>query len=414
MSFSEGASAAPVSAAARIGELDVLRGFALLGVLIVNITSWMADPWFATAAQAKALIATTSDVNAEFLVRWLGAGKANTLFAFLFGVGFWVQMDRLEARGANFQRIYLRRLLVLLAFGTVHLLFFWPFDILHLYALAGFLLLAMRRVSDRVLLIAGLVLALAAKPAFGFLFKETGISVSAFKTIANDTAILERYNEATLIGLSGRFFDIGIFGWIGGGIIIGWLFYALGRFFLGAYVARKQWIHRSAELLVGWRRAALICLPLGLAGQFLATAIDLETWAWTEQWQSAKDWVHFPTLLLLAAGYVSALILIFHSPAKPLALAFAPVGRMALTNYVMQTFIIGFLGYQSAGGPGLAGNTGPAVLVAIAFAVFAAQTVFSHLWLARFAYGPLEWAWRVLTYGEAPKMRRSFVMATPA
>ncbi len=411
MSIAGNASAAPITSAARIGELDVLRGFALLGVLVVNITSWLSYPFFATEAQAEALIVTTADMNADFLVRWLGADKANTLFAFLFGVGFWVQMERLEGRNANFQRIYLRRLFVLLAFGLVHLFFFWPFDILHLYALAGFMLLAMRRVSDRVLLLAGLVLAFAARPLGSFVLDETGVRAAVGKAMFNDTMILERYNEVSLLGLSGRLFEVSFFVWIGGGMIVGWLFYALGRFLLGAYVARKKWIQRSGELLAGWRLCALICLPIGLTGQFLAAAIDLETWAWTEQWQWAENWIHYPTVPMIAAGYVSALILIFHSRAKPLALVFAPVGRMALTNYVMQTFIIGFLGYKAAGGPGLAGNAGPALLVAIAFAVFAAQTLFSHLWLSRFAYGPLEWVWRALTYGEAPQMRRREVLA---
>jgi len=409
MNFSNGSSVAPVTSGARIGELDVLRGFALLGVLTVNISYWLTYPWFATEVQADALIVTSSDINAQFLVRWLGGDKANTLFAFLFGVGFWVQMERLEARGGNFQRIYLRRLFVLLAFGTVHLLFFWPFDILHLYALAGFLLLALRRVSDRVLLALGLVLAFAARPVLSTLFDEMGVTGPAIKAIMNDTVIQSRYEETSLIDLSGRFFEVSTLGWIGGGLIVSWLFYALGRFLLGAYVARRGWIQRSEELLAGWRLCALICLPLGLAGQFLATAIDLETWAWAEQLAWAESWVHYPTVPIIAAGYVAGLIVIFHSWAKPLALVFAPVGRMALTNYVMQSFIIGFLAYKAAGGPALAGNTGPALLAYIALAIFAAQTVFSHIWLAKFAYGPLEWAWRALTYGEAPKMRRGSV-----
>lgn len=406
MNTGESASAAPVTSGARVGELDVLRGFALLGVLVVNITAWLSYPWFATEAQADALIVTSADANADFLVRWLAGDKANTLFAFLFGVGFWVQMQRLEGRGANFQRIYLRRLFVLLAFGLVHLLLIWPFDILHLYALAGFGLLAMRKVSDRVLLGVGLVLAFAARPVLSFAFETLGISGPPFAAYFNDTAILARQGQDSLLGLSNQFTEIGISVWMGSGLIVAWLFYAFGRFLLGAYVARQGWIQRSAQLLPAWRMAALICLPLGLLGQFLATAIDLETWAWTETWQWAEDWIHYPSVPLIAAGYVSTLIVIFHSPAKPLALVFAPVGRMALTNYVTQSFVIGYFAYKSAGGPALAGAAGPALLVGIAFAVFAAQTVFSHLWLSRFAYGPLEWCWRALTYGEAPNMRR--------
>lgn len=404
-------AAAPVTSAARVGELDVLRGFALLGVLVVNIMSWLVYPWFATEAQTDALVVTQADENAQFMMMWLGADKANTLFAFLFGVGFAVQMERLEGRGADFQRIYRRRLFVLLAFGLVHLLFFWPFDILHLYALAGFMLLAVRRVSDRVLLSVGLILAFAARPVIAFVLEETGISGPAFKASFNDAAIMERANETSLFGLSGEFFEIGVFGWMASGYILAWLFYAFGRFLLGAYVARKGWIQRSGELLSGWRKVALICLPLGLAGQFVAAAIDLETWEWSAQLEWAHAWVHYPTVPLIAAGYIATLILIFHSPAKPLALVFAPVGRMALTNYVTQSFVIGFLAYKAAGGPALAGNAGPALLIGIAFAIYAAQTVFSHFWLSRFAYGPLEWCWRTLTYGEAPKMRREALPA---
>lgn len=411
MSNSASSAAAPVTSAARVGELDVLRGFALLGVLTVNISYWLIYPWFATEAQAEALVVTAADANAQFLVRMFGADKANTLFAFLFGVGFWVQMERLEARGANFQRIYMRRLFVLLAFGLCHLLLVWPFDILHLYAIAGFGLLAMRGVSNKVLLIVGLILAFAARPVISTIIDAAGISGPRFAAAFSDEAIQARESASTLVELSGEFTQIGLYTWFGSGLMVAWLFYAFGRFLLGAYVARRGWIQRSAELLPNWRMAALICLPLGMAGQFAATAIDLETWPMLEDWGWAHDWIHYPSVPLIAVGYVATLIVIFHSRLKPLALVFAPVGRMALTNYVMQTFIIGYLAYEAAGGPALAASAGPALLATIALVVFAAQTLFSHIWLAYFAYGPLEWCWRALTYGEAPRMRHEPVPA---
>ena len=411
MSNSASSAAAPVTSAARVGELDVLRGFALLGVLTVNISYWLIYPWFATEAQAEALVVTAADANAQFLVRMFGADKANTLFAFLFGVGFWVQMERLEARGANFQRIYMRRLFVLLAFGLCHLLLVWPFDILHLYAIAGFGLLAMRGVSNKVLLIVGLILAFAARPVISTIIDAAGISGPRFAAAFSDEAIQARESASTLVELSGEFTQIGLYTWFGSGLMVAWLFYAFGRFLLGAYVARRGWIQRSAELLPNWRKAALICLPLGLAGQFVATAIDLETWPAFEALGWAHDFIHYPTVPLIAVGYVATLIVIFHSRLKPLALVFAPVGRMALTNYVMQTFIIGYLAYASAGGPSLAGAAGPAQLAGIGIAVFAGQTLFSHLWLTQFAYGPLEWCWRALTYGQMPKMRRAPALA---
>ncbi|HZB70252.1 MAG TPA: hypothetical protein VE403_07805, partial [Sphingomicrobium sp.] len=153
------AALGPVGERERIAELDVLRGLALFGVLAVNLNG-VAGPGFGmTEAQAAALPTATLDYYANWIVRWLMADKANTVFATLFGLGFYLQMQRGMGK-PGFEGRYARRLSWLLLFGILNMFLLWPWDILHLYAIAGFFLFAMRRWSTRALLIVGVAAAL--------------------------------------------------------------------------------------------------------------------------------------------------------------------------------------------------------------------------------------------------------------
>src|SRR6187549_3856839 len=129
--------------------MDVLRGVALFGVFLMNMAPFAGTPIMATEQQLLSLSSAAYDFALLDVLRWLVADKANTIFAFLFGLGFYLQMQRLEARGADFDVLYFRRLCVLLVIGAIHTVYIWSWDILHLYALAGFVLLFMRDVSNR-------------------------------------------------------------------------------------------------------------------------------------------------------------------------------------------------------------------------------------------------------------------------
>lgn len=165
----------PTSARDRIEEMDVLRGVALFGVVLANMVGFSTFDIVATGQQLLSLPTAPLDGALLQLSFVLINDKANTLFAFLFGLGFYLQMQRAQARGADFERIYLRRLTVLLCIGLVHILLVWNWDILHLYALAGFALFALRRVSTRTLLVAGLVCTLFSYDLPGALFDALGI-----------------------------------------------------------------------------------------------------------------------------------------------------------------------------------------------------------------------------------------------
>jgi uncharacterized protein len=139
----------PTKDSDRADTLDALRGAALFGVFLVNLTGFAHEGAMATADQLQGLPTAGFDYAVHTVIEWLVVDKANTLFSFLFGVGFSLQMRRTQARGADFNAIYLRRLLVLLAFGAMHLVFLWTWDILHLYALAGLALFALRWTARR-------------------------------------------------------------------------------------------------------------------------------------------------------------------------------------------------------------------------------------------------------------------------
>lgn len=404
----ERTGAAPVTSRERIGELDVLRGFALLGVLIANLTGFAGSDMLATSDQLEALPSASNDAFADLLVTWLVHDKANTLFAFLFGVGFWVMCERMRARGIAFERIYLRRLTILLIFGMAHFLLIFNWDILHLYALAGFALLALRKASDRMLLAIGLPLLVFGRAFFDWLFDWAGISGPAFEIAYSTEAILAR-SEASYdyLDLTAAMIELSWYDWILSGWIVGWFAYVLGRFLIGAYVARQGWLTRASELLPHYRKWLAILLPIGLAGELLVALVWLEFVSLGPTGDTlVGDWLHYATVPILAAAYVCLLVLAFNAVRwRRLAIVFAPVGRMALTNYVMQSLFIGFLLYGM--GLGLAGKVGTAWLLAAAIGFYALQALASQLWLRGFGYGPLEWCWRVLTYGKRVPLRRA-------
>jgi uncharacterized protein len=388
--------------------MDVLRGIALFGVFLMNFTGFAAAPIMATEQQLLSLPTAAFDLALFDVLRWLFLDKANTLFAFLFGLGFYLQSQRLEVRGVDFEALYRRRLAVLLIIGFVHFFFFWTWDILHLYAIAGFLLLPLRRLSSRTMLIAGLALA-----AFGRTMQET---LAEFGSAGSWTGLPGGYADSDVLlrqqlsergdyfGIVANFFDWVFVDYIASGLILGWVCYALGRFLVGAWVGRKQWISRAEEFLPGWRAALKWTLPAGLILEGLATLLAesplLEDFGHREY---LAESMHLLAVPLLATGYVCAVVVGFHSPrGRKLLAPFAAAGRMALTNYLVQSLAYGFVLFGVGPGLALAGRIGTTAILAIVICFFALQVVFSRWWLGRQAHGPVEWVWRRLTYGATP------------
>ncbi len=182
---------------------------------------------------------------------WLGlfvSDKANTLFACLCGMGFWIQMERLEARGAPFRSIYFRRAGILLIFGWLHFFLLFSWDVLHVYGIAAFILLFSRKLSARTMLVVGGALLLFAKPLISGVFEWSGVSVTLDAITSADSEVLARQAAAQsgdFVTFMGSLAENNWLGWIMIGGPVAWIAYATGRCYSGAWFGRKGWIHTA-------------------------------------------------------------------------------------------------------------------------------------------------------------------------
>jgi len=401
------AAEGPVAEGERIAELDVLRGVALFGVLLVNFVAFARPYVLASQEQISALPTAALDHAAYLVVQWLAWDKANTMFATLFGLGFYLQVKRSEGR-PGFTARYVRRLSWLLVFGWLNLVFLWVWDILNLYALAGFALLAMRGWTTRRLVVVGAIAALYSFELQSWWTAVLGLELAPGSFWSNPAA-LER-QAAVLSGDYPRmvmmFWHWTWTQWLTGAGLAAWMIYALGRFALGAAIGRSGVLDDIPAHLPVLRRVAVIALPLGLLVALAGVLLGKGYWAPFEAARPFGEALRSPGALLLAAGYSAGIVVAFHTTlGARLFGVFAPVGRMALTNYLAQGFLYGFVMTEAGPGLGLAGRIGTSAVIAICIGFFALQTAFSHWWLARFRFGPMEWLWRALTYGQRPSFR---------
>jgi uncharacterized protein len=418
------AEARPVDDAERLVLLDVLRGFALAGVFVSNVAIWFSGRTFFSRAQAEAFMASASLVDkvAAMSTAILVSGKFITLFSFLFGLGFSIQLFRAEARGTSIAPLYMRRLGVMLLIGAAHLFLLWYGDILSTYALLGFALLLFHKRQDRTLLVWAALLICVLPPIFmgvptllellsGMAPEARAAAEAAAKeqTTALKTQTLEVFQ-------SGGYFEV-----VGANAayyfraFVDGMVYSLppllGRFLLGLLAGRRRLFHAPSEHRPFFRKLLWGGLGVGVVTsgavvvvwQLMRLKLIPEGAAWVGPVMMTVRQV---AELGVAAFYVACLTLLFLRPAwQQRLVVLAPVGRMALTNYLTQTVasLLFFYGF----GLGFITTLGPAACVALTLAFFSLQVVFSHLWLARFRFGPAEWLWRSLTYGKAQPMRRA-------
>ncbi|NQY40314.1 MAG: DUF418 domain-containing protein [Henriciella sp.] len=404
-------AAAPTSSTERYQILDVLRGFALLGVLIANLDELGGEGMTATAEQLAMLSTAGFDQAVKRALELFVYGKANTPFAILFGIGFWIQMERLTARGVAFGSIYLRRITILAVFGTIHMLGWFSWDILHLYGLLAFALYFSRSLSDRALLWIGGALLVLGKPVLTWAGAELGWTQAGLDAAYTETEVMARYAAAQsgdFIAYVGAMNKHIWLDWVLGGTLIAWFAYGLGRFYIGAWIARKGWIQNAETHLPMVKKLTLPLLLSGLGLQIFTQ--EMSSYPAIAALAAPPLWLeilHNIATPLIAAGYVCALIWLFFSASwKWLARPFAPVGQMALTNYLIQSPFILLLLTNAGPGLGLAGHAGSAPFLMLSLGFFAVQVIASRFWMKVFAYGPAEWVWRGLTYRSFPKIRR--------
>lgn len=396
-------ASAPISGGERVGVIDVLRGFALLGILMVNMAAFRG-PVFGDLAGTGVL-----DRAATFVTALLFEQKFYVLFSFLFGYGLAVQMTRAAARGAPFVPRFLRRLLGLFLIGVAHALLLYTGDILVTYAILGVVLLLLRNARDRTLLVLAAVL--VALTGLAFLGAGTVLA-----TLPNDSGLIAEVRADSLAEA-----ERSVEGYRGSpgevvaqrvreypGVLPVALFgqgpIALGMFLIGLWAGRRRLFERVDGHLPLLRRTLAVGLAVGGAGA-LAWAVVRSVVGYDISAAFVLGGaVDFATAPFLSAFYVAAIALLYRRPAWRRRLSpLAPVGRLALSNYLLQSLVgaLIFTGY----GLGLYGSVGAAGGLALSLAIFAVQIPLSAWWLSRFDFGPAEWLLRSFTYGRIQPIR---------
>ena len=400
----------PTPRAQRIQVIDTLRGFALLGILIMNMIPFANPAW----------IAFNPTVHGSFegIEKWIwivshlvADQKFMNIFSPLYGAGILLFTANLERRGAKPTRVFLRRSLWLLTFGLLHYCFLWNGDILMTYALSGMAVYWLRHRSPTVLAVIGLAM----------------IAVSAVVLLGVGLA-LPFMNEGGAASLHASF--------------------APSADAIGADIALPQQpypvqvrhrIEGASDLVVTflalafWRAAGLMLLGmaawklrlftaersdrtyLAMAGVGLLMGLPLVSFGVWDRIRMGWDAAHaffgggfqynYWASILVSAGYIGVVMLAERRDWLPrLRRQLAAVGRMAFTNYIMQTMICVTV-FQGFGG-GLYGTTSRLEQTIFLLGVWVFQIVLSVWWLKRFRYGPLEWLWRSLTYSRWQPFRK--------
>jgi uncharacterized protein len=396
----------------RIHLLDALRGFTLLGVLVMHTNQLAVDP-FIVNPDLGSLTSIALDRWVDRFVHVFVQEKAQTLFCAMFGISFAIQMGRLESRFDNAAALYRRRIFGLFIIGLLHLLLLPAADILVYLAIGGLVLLMTRGLETRALCALGLLLALVVMP--------TADLVNGLEHGSPPVGTIGHV-QAPAIYLYGSYLEIMEVYWpriwfvehLEGGLLTFQL-YVLGRLMLGVVVMRTGVLTEP----VRHRRALVWAAAIGVLGGIL-----LSESLWAERWEESAGWIKSAQpwrslarylmqagTLLLAAGYAALFALAWQANLWRRVLSmFAPMGRMAVTNYLLQTVFISLVFYGF--GLGLLGRVHSTWCFLLALAFFSLQCILSKFWLEAFRFGPVEGLWRAWTYNKPIRWRRELARTT--
>ncbi len=428
----------PITASERLPVIDLLRGIAILGILVMNVKHSSFPVMFSHLWPSKleGMIETVTYWVLEFFMY----GKFFSLFTLLFGVGMAVQVSRAIAKGSEekFPMVYFRRMVILLAIGFLHEMFIWRGVVLLWYPIIGILLLLFHKLKPGLMLVAGL----------GFILLTCGINtyqitqyrppspaVNSKKEVGKKpvsemekremkekkkqrrkkmeqaawkqcNAVIKTYREGDYSDIVADQLSIvpssiSFLKTVGG--------YLLGMFLLGVWLWRRavfQDLSLHRPFLVKLFRISLITGVI-LTGILTYTRI----WGGPENPGVVLTFilvgVRWFSLPSLAACYLAGLLLLYESRPnfRRLLKPIEAVGRMAFSNYVFQSLAMGLIYYNY--GLGLIGRTGPLENLLVCLVIYAVQIYVTVLWLKYFRFGPIEWLWRSLTYWKRQPLKRS-------
>ncbi len=409
MSLSNSAKAAPVTLSERIVSLDILRGFALLGILIMNIQSYSM---IGAAYFNPSIYGDLSGLN-----RWVwilghifADTKFITIFSILFGAGILLMTGKIEAQTGKSAGIHYRRTFWLLVIGLLHAYLLWYGDILVTYALCAFGIFLFRKVRPGRQFIIGLFFVLI--PFFLYILFGWSMQFWPEDAVTNATVYFAPnidYINSELAAYRGNWLEqmefrvpgsaamqsfvfLIFLGWRAGGMML----IGMALYKWGVLIAEKK--SKFYYSLMG------ICFAVGFPVViFGITQNFARNWAFEYSMYFGPLYNYIGSILI-AIGYICIIMLISKSSlSQKITRPFAAVGRTALSNYLLQTLICITIFYGH--GFGLFGEVERTGQIVIVFTIWAFQLIVSPLWLKHFKFGPAEWLWRSLTYWKLQPLR---------
>lgn len=387
----------------RILTLDVLRGFALLGIFVVNAE--IMNCVFMNQDTFSEQWTAPIDQFAVRLQQLFFYGKFFPIFSLLFGVGISIQFLSLKRKGISMTFFY-RRMGALFLFGVGHILFLWSGDVIHIYALLGLCIVFLARWNSKKLLILASIVFLF--PFYSNIFEwilsaigyhpETHLSSYTSNDIIH-TIREASYGEGMLLRIQEYKSNVAV-------LFVSLMPMAFAMFILGFTIGKKGWLQHIDTLVKRIKKPVLWIAILSNVYRVFFLFFLWETDIWKEPfWRTI--FIYFMQIcdVLMALFYIWVIAYSYQFPFwKKLLSPLQYAGRMALTNYLLQSFIglilfssIGFQWYQTLS---------PSQTMGLAICVFIGQIALSKFWLQFFKYGPLEWIWRCISYWKVLPIRK--------
>ena len=368
----------------RFESVDALRGLALFGILLANVP-------FAENIRTNTLTGQI-DSAFSFLFHLLIEKKFITIFSILFGFGFYIQLRKADEAGINFRTYYFKRMLILFLIGCIHAYLFWFGDIIRDYALCGIFLLFVYKWSSKKILVTGIVFSVLLTATVFIANSVSGPQYSYDISIVRDHPLTASYSQ--YLWINARIDPFANF--LQDSPIT--LVFCFGNMLLGYWMAKACFFQQPGKFKLARKKLIIIGGVMGIAASYifwLVTSGKLELTA-------ALLWLPYVIvagMVLQSLFYISAFISLFQSTWwKKVLSVFIPVGKMSLTNYLLQTLFYLLIFFHWTHGLQLFGKINMTETYLIAILFFGMQVVFSKTWLNYYDQGPVEAVWKNLSY----------------
>ncbi len=388
----------PVSGKDRIEELDIFRGFAIFGIFMVNILV-MAVSFVYREEWVEEQTGLIQDIP-RFILENFFFGKFYLIFSFLFGLGVAMQIAKSKESGQYSNRFFLRRFFSLFLFGIVHILFLWSGDILHIYGALGFSLLLFFRLRPKVIFWSAMLIFLF--PLYSEVFQlvvNEWIGFDHMVPLAEYSRIELadlKHNGTYLSGISIRLKE---YAYLAEYVYAGMIPAALTMMLLGGYFVKRKLLWSLHDWVFRYRFTVPVLALFSLGYKlilmyYVRPNFEIE---FGSPLSIVLMTIFYFADIVISIGYLWLIVFLLRREFwQKMFSPLAYVGRMALTNYILQS-VCGYWIMRTLNGYDFLTI---AACVVIVIAVYICQIFFSKAWLSRFKFGPLEWFWRCLSYGK--------------